>query len=407
MYWIQRTRDACFLLLCLSFTLQAEAITIDIDFATGTLFSPLDDAQAKATINAAADAVSDALTGSLNAITTDVYMGTNGSTTATFDWSFNYTDPSTGSLAVEETPSIAADTIKIFVGARSLSGSTLGVGGPGSVGWGINASGVPSQSPTAVDNAESASELALARGGGPRLGTADGTWNWNGYTDNYDVDYGISYGSVAFDNDASTDWHFNHATPVASGKNDLYSVAIHEILHAIGYGIADSWDDLVSGTTWNGAEVQAITGSGANLVHTDGSHVAFGVLSTSIVDGSVQEVSMDPNITTGTRKELTVLDLAFLRDIGFETITPSFPPDYDGDGDVDGADLAVMQNWYGINANGDADGDGDTDGADFLIWQRNYTGPLVASSASLVPEPSSLGLLLTALAIAKLRLRYS
>ena len=44
-------------------------------------------------------------------------------------------------------------------------------------------------------------------------------------------------------------------------------------------------------------------------------------MSARLSDGVMQEVVMDPNITTGTRKELTELDLAFLRDIGWETIT--------------------------------------------------------------------------------------
>ena len=52
---------------------------------------------------------------------------------------------------------------------------------------------------------------------------------------------------------------------------------------------------------------------------------------------------MDPENQVGNRKELTLLDLAFLRDIGYETVVPTFPPDYDGDGDVDGADLAHEQ----------------------------------------------------------------
>jgi hypothetical protein len=37
---------------------------------------------------------------------------------------------------------------------------------------------------------------------------------------------------------------------------------------------------------------------------------------------------------------------------------------------VDGSDLTVWKNAFGVNANGDADGDGDSDGADFLAWQR-------------------------------------
>jgi hypothetical protein len=73
------------------------------------------------------------------------------------------------------------------------------------------------------------------------------------------------------------------------------------------------------------------------------------------------------------------------------TILPeaNLPGDFDGDTDVDAADLADWQASYGVGAVGDADGDGDTDGRDFLIWQQNYTGPQAIAAIS-VPEPTSL-----------------
>ena len=47
------------------------------------------------------------------------------------------------------------------------------------------------------------------------------------------------------DNDGSQDsildmddyWHFDHTLDPASGKNDFYSVAVHEILHTMGFGL--------------------------------------------------------------------------------------------------------------------------------------------------------------------------
>ena len=385
---------AIFCVFCASIKLPAAAITLEVNFASGTLFSSSTDAQAKAAINAAAADISAAITCSLNAVTSDVYMGSYLSTTATFDWGFNYSDPSTGSTAVVETATVAADTISLYVGTRSFPGSTLGAGGPGSLGWSIGATGFPSQSPIAIDNAETLSEQGLSRGAGPHVGTASGVWNWSGYTDNYSIDFGIYSGSLSLDNDASTYWHYNHETPVASGTNDLYSVALHEIIHAIGLGTSESWNDLASGTTWNGAEVLALTGSGANLV--SGGHIANNTMSIRISDGEEQEVLMDSNITVGTRKELTLLDLAFLRDIGYDTVTPTFPPDFDGDNDVDGSDLAIWKAGYGVNSMGDTNEDGDTDGADFLRWQQEYSGPLLVATATTIPEPNTTILYLAA-----------
>jgi hypothetical protein len=241
-----------------------------------------------------------------------------------------------------------------------------------------------------------------------------------GFTDNYSIDVGISYGSLSLDwdgnnngaKDNDTDlgnyWHFNHTTPVAAGKNDLYSVALHEMLHAIGIGSSDTWDSKVSGTSWTGSNVIALQGSGAGLINGAGDHIASGVMSTRISDGAAQEAVMDPTLTQGTRKSLTALDLAFLRDIGYTTITPTpvfNPADFNEDGDVDSADLLIWQSAYGVNPNGDTDNDGDSDGRDFLFWQRAYTGTGPLTSAVAVPEPSTILMLAGVLLLPVRRIR--
>jgi autotransporter-associated beta strand protein len=85
------------------------------------------------------------------------------------------------------------------------------------------------------------------------------------------------------------------------------------------------------------------------------------------------------------------------------------PGDFDGDGDVDGADFVAWQTNFpkpsgATLAQGDADGDGDVDGADFVVWQTNFPfspGP----SAAPVPEPAAWTLALLALGGAKIRAR--
>jgi hypothetical protein len=88
------------------------------------------------------------------------------------------------------------------------------------------------------------------------------------------------------------------------------------------------------------------------------------------------------------------------------------PGDFDGDGDVDGADFVAWQTNFpkatgATLAEGDADGDGDVDGADFVVWQTNFPftpGP----GAAPVPEPNSILLIgfgATALTLARRQLR--
>lgn len=84
---------------------------------------------------------------------------------------------------------------------------------------------------------------------------------------------------------------------------------------------------------------------------------------------------------------------------------PNPVSDFDGDGDVDAADLAQWQGDYGVNSDSDADGDGDSDGSDFLAWQREFTGAGSVADAPAVPEPSGLLLAVMGLPICWTRRR--
>lgn len=74
-------------------------------------------------------------------------------------------------------------------------------------------------------------------------------------------------------------------------------------------------------------------------------------------------------------------------------LVPHVAGDFDGDGDVDGADFVVWQTNFPTSSGagtgqGDADGDADVDGADFAAWQNSFPNP--APGTSPVPEPAGL-----------------
>jgi hypothetical protein len=78
------------------------------------------------------------------------------------------------------------------------------------------------------------------------------------------------------------------------------------------------------------------------------------------------------------------------------------PGDFDGDGDVDGADFVAWQTNFpkaseATRPQGDADGDGDVDGADFVVWQTNFPYP-PSPGAAPVPEPAGWSLCLVCFA---------
>ncbi len=293
------------------------AFTIELDYSydTGTFLS--ENPVAQAALAAAAADLSAVLTNTLNPIASDTFTGTNASTTVTVNWALNFSDPATGNNTSLETFSLAADTFRVFVGNRTLAGSTLGVGGHAGSGFSLGATGFLSELPLALDAAEANSNTALTRGlAAPRFAEFVGDFNGSPYS----FSVGPVAGSLSFDNDA--DWHFDHTTPVEAGKADFYSVALHEILHTLGIGTSTTWNDLVSGTDWLGAEAIAVHGTGTDLIDEGGAHIAPDTMSTSFGGGVAQEVAMDPTITAGTRKYLTELDLAFLRDLGYETLSP-------------------------------------------------------------------------------------
>ncbi len=171
-------------------------------------------------------------------------------------------------------------------------------------------------------------------------------------------------------------WHLDHTTPVADARNDLYSVALHEILHAIGFGAAESWQSLAAGEDWSGAAASAANGgSGAGLLSPDAVHIASGILSRTIDEGQVQEPVMSPALRVGTRQRLTVLDLAFLRDLGWQTVSITSIGDFDEDGDLDVDDIdALTAGMTQSDLIFDLTEDGHVDFQDRIRWVTELRG---------------------------------
>lgn len=186
---------------------------------------------------------------------------------------------------------IAADTLRIFVGASELTGSTVGFGGSG----GFSGFGDLSRGQTGA-----------------------------GFTD-----VAIWGGAITFN--ANTDWYVDDNPATLEGFSgsqiDFYSVVVHELAHVLGFGISGSWNRLATSTAFSGeasiAAYEAATGTPQTSVPLVGaSHWVEGTK--SFVDGVLQEASLDPTITTGTRKYMTDLDWAALSDLGWQ-VAPAAP----------------------------------------------------------------------------------
>lgn len=311
---------------------SASALTIQIDYTYDTFFAT--NSTAKATLEKAAADLSHYLGATtISAVPASSFTGVNGDSTVTLDWGLSFQNPSVVDGTVEISNfSSAADTITIYAGMMPLATGALGIGGPVGAEYSLSGSGSSSTWTGAVAAAVDASNAGLSRNGGATAGSFDDSSTLGSATAEYSLAYGILGGVISFDNDTNNDgvadgatalaqyWNFDYNLTSFPGKNDFYSVALHEMIHALGLGASDSWDELVSGTTWLGENAVALTGSGTNLVSLSGDHIAPSVKSTSLFNGALQEVAMDPSQTVGTRKYMTQLDLAFLEDLGYTTV---------------------------------------------------------------------------------------
>jgi Ca2+-binding RTX toxin-like protein len=114
-------------------------------------------------------------------------------------------------------------------------------------------------------------------------------------------------GTVVFDQNA--DWSFDISGPV-DGLFDFMSVAIHEIVHVLGFGTSPAFDAFISNGDFAGVNSLAVNGGNPIPLDGDLSHVEDGFLQNS--------VALDPTIGRGIRKLLTDIDKAMLADIGYE-----------------------------------------------------------------------------------------
>ncbi len=115
-----------------------------------------------------------------------------------------------------------------------------------------------------------------------------------------------------------------------AGNFDFYSAALHELIHAIGFGASNPWDDLVSSGTFIGSQSNTSNGvSNVSLYSADGGttydHWVSGTTSVRLSDGASQETAMDPDVTAGTRKYLTNLDAMGLADTGWQLNITAVP----------------------------------------------------------------------------------
>ena len=201
-------------------------------------------------------------------------------------WTARFQNPATGASDSRNNLSIAANEILVFVGARSL-GTPLAIANRG--GFSVSAT-----SQAFVDSVRH-------RGQSGAVATPP-------------TDFGPWGGSLVFD--PTDTWHFGLTTEgLDSNEFDFASVAAHELLHLLGFGLSGSFDAKLTPSGFVGPNSVAIAGVNP-IPMQDGDHFANSLLSGG------QQTLMSTAVTGGQRKLPTRLDLAALQDVGWQLNLP-------------------------------------------------------------------------------------
>ena len=287
--------------------------------------------EARAALRAVCDFYEEVITDRLGSINPNDFGGVA--------WQARYTDPSTGQKRIFKAPNggtniiIPENDYFLFAGSRNLAGNVAGEGG------GVEFTGTTNYGPWVAQ---------VVGRGEPGAGTTP--------SDNRDrTDYAPWGGIVAFDLDRT--WDFSYDGRGSNGGTSFVSVALHEVAHALGFGVADSYYNLIEGSYFAGPATRiayanstgprSVPLSNASHFRDDGatsctepggfgSNGVFNTLSRTVKlfgtpAGRYQQILMDSSTCDSNTYHpvMTRVDLAALKDIGWNVIEQIDPESLD------------------------------------------------------------------------------
>jgi len=294
------------------------SVRLDYRFDTDGFFTP----QRKQLLQIAADTIASRLTDQLAAIVPS----------ANFDWTVVVQNPQTGEDVSLFNPTVSANEIVIFAGARDLQEPAGHQGPPMRGGGGTfvapeivprtsgSCAGGTVEDPEACVNEFNALKDLIQSRGNPGALLPSPT------------DFAPYFGTIVLDS-GETDW-FDELEPSGidpSAQVDFLTVVTHELAHAFGFGIAPAWDALTSTDRtrfWGSAAQEVHLGSGAVPLDrrpcpNDQSQVCDGVhWNVSVLNQHESIMIPVLSFSASGRELMSPLDYAGLDDIGWELNDP-------------------------------------------------------------------------------------
>lgn len=205
----------------------------------------------------------------------------------------------TGDLIdLPQNPTIAANTIIVYAGARDLPGAVRGVGGTAAVSFSRTCIPGP-QCNQAIANQDAIRSRGQA-----------------GVLKSSPDDVAPLYGSISFDAPSRNTFYMGEDPDgIAPNQIDFLSVATHELAHVLGFGTSESWNRLAATGTFTGANSRAAYAGSGNVPLVT-AHWAPSV-------GTIQPTLMGPAIDSGVRVPFSELDFAAMEDLGWQLIDTS------------------------------------------------------------------------------------
>ncbi len=268
-------------------------IVFDYSLDTGRFFGTSANDIRRVRLQQAADALVSRFSDTLTAVAPSPFLTVRP---RIFHPSAGPSNSATGNLIdLPQNPTIAANTIIVYAGARDLPGAVRGVGGTSAIS--ISRTCIPGPQ---CNQAIASQDAIRSRGQAGVLKASPD-------------DVAPLFGSISFDAPSRNNFYYGEdPAGVAAGEVDFLSIATHELSHVLGFGTSDSWNRLAATGAFTGANARAAYAGSGNVPLVT-AHWA-----PSVVSG--QPTLMGPVINSGVRVPFSPLDFAAMKDLGWQLI---------------------------------------------------------------------------------------